>query len=390
MSTGTLNSVNPPSTDPNTIDTLWRNVRTMTPSPANDTPESSGSWNNTRRMILRQDWGIEVCWTAGDNEDEITLSTFAPSSEDIKDHPLFIHKTDAELTELAECGADLINTAASEAACAAWIATLLPPAPMKGIMFCRHSEFIIPRALPEGIIDQPRYVPWLKIKPDGVWFYAVHALEQSSRLTLDTVLGSSIFHHATLALNFENKSLSGSIGMAQLQGIMVASIGLSERIKIREEACQNKNVSDLSQYFLIFWPMDIQLWRLKKTASGNFHAWKMNLPHMRYSDVDGIRSFISVWNRLIGILIGPARESLEHDLSRIAAKSNKRKPTVTQSKRAAKTNEQASTVCSTIETRPKRAKTNKQASTVRSTIETRSKRAAKTNKQASTMRARKE
>ncbi len=298
-------------------------------------------------MILCQDYGIELRVAADDNEDETTLSTFAPSPEDVKDHPLFINKTDAELKVLAKCGADLINTSASKAACAAWIANLLPPAPMDGIMFCRHSESIIPRVLPGGIVDQPRYVPWSSIEPNGVWFYTPHALEQSSRLTLQTILGSAIFHQATLALNVEHKSMSGGPSKAQLQGIMVASIALSERIKIREEACQNRNVSDLSQYFLIFWPMDIQLWRLNKTASGNFNAWKMNLPQMKYSDVDGIRNFITVWNRLIGFLTGPALESLEHDLRRIAAKTNKRKAAVhstieTRSKRAAKTKKQAS------------------------------------------------
>ncbi len=127
---------------------------------------------------------------------------------------------------------------------------------------------------------------------------------------------------------------------------MVAAIALSERLRIREEAGTTKEVGDLSQYFFIFEPKDIQLWRLKKTACGHFEAWQMDLPTMSFSKVEGIRHFINVWNRLISYLTGPAMRSLEHDLLQIATKTTRSKAV---KRRAAPIHQ------STMETRSKRA-----------------------------------
>ncbi len=347
MSTGRISNCNPPSTDPKIIKSLWEEVthHNMTPFPASNTteePNDSGSWNQYRREVLHDDYGVEVCNLVADDAD---TTTFDPPTEDVEDPYFFINKTDAELTELAEAGAIYLSTGASEATCTTWIAKLLPLSSKK--MVCRNSELIFPRAIPKGIRPNPRSIPWTRIKPDAVWFNASRVLQSTARDTFCKVLGSTNKWYATVALNAEYKSTGGSVYVAQLQGIMTATIALSERISIREAAGQTKDISELSQYFFIFEPKDIQLWRLEKTTCGLFKARQMDLPTMNFSKVDGIRHFISVWNRLISNLTGPALRSLEHDLLQIAAKT-----------RSIGTKRRAPTVQSTMKTRSKRTPKN--------------------------------
>ncbi|KAI9796520.1 MAG: hypothetical protein M1835_003854 [Candelina submexicana] len=192
------------------------------------------------------------------------------------------------------------------------------------MLICHHSEFLVPRAIPEGIKVNPRPIPWTKIKPDNAWFYNRFTLENPSAWAayneVFVDLDNSKRPFVTLALNAEHNSVDGPSKTAQLQGITAATVALNERILIRK-AAGRVDIRDPSQYFFIFVPTDIQLWQLKKTPSGHFHAWRMKLPRMEISDIDGIRHFIDSWNTLIRSLLGPELESLKSDLQRIAART---------------------------------------------------------------------
>ncbi|KAI9696009.1 MAG: hypothetical protein M1836_005840 [Candelina mexicana] len=318
----------PPLTNAEETSKLWEIVRSTMRS--SNTPAASNSstslWNDERRKILSNDYGVELRedYAFDCNENITALTTFNPPPGEITDRRCLITKTETELEELAEAGQFLIQTHASEASVAAWISKLLPMTTKSKMLICHHSEFLVPRAIPEGIKVNPRPIPWTKIKPDNVWFYNRFTLEDPSAWAayneVFVDLDNSKRPFATLALNAEHKSVDGSCKTAQLQGITAATLALNERIKIRE-AAGRVDIKNLSQYFFIFVPTDIQLWQLKKTSSGHFHAWRMKLPKMEISDIDGIRHFIDVWNTLIRSLLGPELESLKSDLQQIAART---------------------------------------------------------------------
>ncbi|KAI9784063.1 MAG: hypothetical protein M1835_003654 [Candelina submexicana] len=105
---------------------------------------------------------------------------------------------------------------------------------------------------------------------------------------------------------------------------------------------QQINLAELAQYFSIFDPRDIQLWRLMKTDSDQFEAWQLDLGgKIGFSAVDDLKRFIIVWNTLISNLAGPVRRSLDADLEEIAKQTKKRqskaKKTTSARKRHTKT-----------------------------------------------------
>ncbi len=326
MSTDSKRS-GPPSTDAGEITRLWKTVSdSMKPTSSGKTAEDTstiGSWDNERRRILSEDYGVRVRDEPFRTDDVAALTAFDLPLRNLENHDLFITKTDNEVEKLARAGTKMISTSASEATCASWVAKLLPLLDQSDMLFCHNSEFLIPRVIPKGIKRSPRPIPWERIKPDGVWSYLCMVQDESTLTALHEVFVGSDFENRpsiAIALNAECKSLKGSRSTAQLQGIAAATLALSERIRIREKA-GHTGISDLSQYFFVFHPEDIQLWRLKKTAGGQFHAWQMKLPRMAFSEVEGIRCFINVWNRLISNLMGPVRKSLEFDLQQIATNS---------------------------------------------------------------------
>ncbi|KAI9772805.1 MAG: hypothetical protein M1835_006224 [Candelina submexicana] len=255
-----------------------------------------------------------------DDEDLVKVANFRKFDlqlQPIRDDRLLIAKTDAELEILAEHGADLIINKDTEATCAHWIFKLLPLVPTSAPIFCRSSDVLRPGIIPEAEDDMPE-APWSRMKPDSVWFYTRGSLNKPAWDTLQKTLARDCkLKSGAIALNAELKASGGSMTAAQSQAVATAMVALGERIKIRQTA--QGNVDELLQYFFIFAPDDIQLWRLVKTDILAFEAWQLDLGgRISFSAVEGIKRFIVVWNKLISNLTGPVLQSLKADLNKIA------------------------------------------------------------------------
>ncbi|KAI9704118.1 MAG: hypothetical protein M1836_006979 [Candelina mexicana] len=177
------------------------------------------------------------------------------------------------------------------------------------------------------------------MKPDSVWFYPQGSLTPSAWKAREAILGESDplkQQFAAVALNAEHKSCAGSLALAQIQAVAPAMVGLCERIKIQHTAQEDhqSEYKELAQYYFIFWPTYIQLWRLTKTNNGQFEAWQLDLGRkITFSAKDDLKRFVKIWNTLISNLVGPVFQSLESDLEAIGDKlSNK---TQTRAKRKA-------------------------------------------------------
>ncbi|KAI9705844.1 MAG: hypothetical protein M1836_005250 [Candelina mexicana] len=245
----------------------------------------------------------------------------------LADRRLLITKTEEQLDILAEGGQVLIETNASESQCSNWLATLLPPLMKKLPLICRNSEFLSPGVIPEGP-DHLSELIWTRMKPGSIWFYKRSLLSSSAwkayKATLDQI-DTDRRPYAAISLNAEQTSCGGSAEIAQAQAIAAAVIALCERIQIRQSAAQESSQQpksdQLAQYFFVFLPTDIQLWRLTKTDDHEFEAWQLDLDGpLKISVKSDLKRFIEVWNRLISNLLGPVFQSLKSDLEEIADK----------------------------------------------------------------------
>ncbi|KAI9762593.1 MAG: hypothetical protein M1835_007999 [Candelina submexicana] len=300
-------SPEPPSADADEETTkAWSATCSFTDSDKSATSSQDSmptAWSIFEQNLTK--YGIEFrpLWNNRRGEDIAKLANlrrFDLKLEAIGDCPLFIKKTDAELETIAQCGKSIIDTHANEATCASWIRT-------------------IPEAKAEA--------PWPQMKPDCAWYYTPNMFDPSAWNTLRNTLKGDFSKRGfgTIALNAEHKADGKSIMTAQLQGVAAAMVGLEERRKIRRTAQEDDwiNADELTQYFFIFEPNDIQLWRLTKRGIHQFEAWQLDLGgNISFAGVDEIKRFSDVWNRLISNLAGPVLESLLADLDEIPDTSN--------------------------------------------------------------------
>ncbi|KAI9698129.1 MAG: hypothetical protein M1836_004131 [Candelina mexicana] len=329
-------SPEPPSADAEETTEAWSATCSFTDSDQSATSSQSRTssqsnlppvWSTFERDLTK--YGIEFrpLWNDRRGEDiakVANLRRFDLQLEPIGDCPLYIKKTDAELETIAKCGRSIINTHANKATCASWISKLLPGTSTDMPMFCCNSEFLRPGTIPEAKAE----APWPQMKPDCAWFYTPNMFDPSAWNALRNTLKDDFSKRGfgTIALNAEHKADGKSIKTAQLQGVAAAMVGLEERRMIQQTAKEENdwtNVDELTQYFFIFEPKDIQLWRLTKRGIHQFEAWQLDLGgNISFSAVDEIKRFIDVWNRLISNLAGPVLDSLLADLNKIPDTSN--------------------------------------------------------------------
>ncbi|KAI9695660.1 MAG: hypothetical protein M1836_006112 [Candelina mexicana] len=256
-----------------------------------------------------------------------------------QDDRLFITMTDAEVEMLAANGEDIIEGNENEATCSYWMNKLLPITSTKTSMFRRGSDLLCPGIIPEAANDISK-PPWSRMKPDSVWYYTPRLFPEPAWIALQEILARhQIRESGIIGLNLELKARHACIKTAQAQAVAAAMVALGERIEIRriaQEKDHQIHVDELVQYFFIFEPQDIQLWRLVKTDIHEFKAWQLDLGgKITFSAVEGIQRFIVVWNKLISYLTGPVLESLQADLQKIADTSNQNSHT-TKKRRTSK------------------------------------------------------